>query len=134
MAMKTMYAYGTICKIVCTECKQNPCPYLNWIKKNTCPKIIEFNKNLGQRCANCMHLVAEKYCKEKANGKKIDSSTDFSKFLINDDIFKHTCDMWTNKYKEHRKPFPHMQNLPGFGQRPPDPPVRCREKGLENPL
>ncbi len=100
MAIQTMYASGLICKIVCPECKDKPCPYKSWVEKNTCPKIIAYNDELGQCCATCMHCVAGEYCKEKAGGEKVDASTDFSRFLIGGDIFEHTCDKWTNTYED----------------------------------
>ena len=100
MATQTMYAFGLICGIVCPECKNKPCPYKSWVKKNTCTKIIAYNEKIGQCCATCMHLVAEKYCGEKARMMKYKANTDFSQFLIKDDIFKHSCKLWTNTYEE----------------------------------
>ena len=100
MATQTMYASGLICGIVCPECENKPCPRQNWLAKNSCPRIIEYNKRLGRCCATCMHLVAEKYCGEKARKIKIDANTDFRRFIINDDIFEHSCKLWTNTYEE----------------------------------
>ena len=97
---RTMYASGLICGIVCEECGEKPCPRQNWLAKNACPRIIAYNEKLGKCCATCMHLVAEEYCSEKAGNKKVDASTDFSQFLIEEDIFQHTCEKWTNTYEE----------------------------------
>lgn len=100
MTPQILYASGLICYAVCSDCPDKPCPYRNWLAKNDCPKIIEYNEQLGQCCATCCHLVANQYCAELARGKKITPATDFREYLINDDVFKHSCDKWTNIYKE----------------------------------
>lgn len=100
MATQTMYASGLIINLVCVTCEEKPCPYRSWLEKNACPRIIEYNGKLGRCCATCLHLVDEKYCSEKKGNKKIDFRTDFNQFLIDGDIFAHTCNKWTNEYEE----------------------------------
>lgn len=100
MATKTMYASGLIINLVCETCEEKPCPHRNWLAKNACPRIVAYNEKLGRCCATCMHLVQEKYCGEKARGTRIEASTDLSRFLIPDDIFRNTCSHWTNTYEE----------------------------------
>lgn len=94
-----MYASGLICEVVCSACEDKPCPHTSWLEKNACPRIVSYNEKMGQCCATCMHLAAGKYCSKMADGKKIDSRTNFWQFRIND-IFNHTCDKWTNTYEE----------------------------------
>lgn len=98
MATQILYASGLVCDIVCGECQDKPCPYRNMQAKNACHKLIEYNEKLGKCCATCIHLVSNIYCGEKARGKKITPSADFQKFVIEEDIFKHSCSDWTNLY------------------------------------
>ena len=84
--------------IVCDECENKPCPLRSWVKKNECPRIVAFNNQLGQCCATCMHCIDKIYCSLKR--KKGDTSMDFYKYLIRQDIFKYGCENWTNQYDE----------------------------------
>ena len=100
MATQTMYASGLICGIVCIECEDKPCPFHSWAEKNGCPKIIAYNDRLGQCCATCMHCVAGEYCRQKAGETNVDATTDFSRFLIGEDVFGYSCDKWANTWEE----------------------------------
>lgn len=95
----TMYAYGWIIARLCPTCQEKPCPRRSWLEKNACPTIIEFNASLGKVCATCMHCIDERYCakKRKRNEPVI---SNLYKYVITEDIFKHTCRHWTNTYEE----------------------------------
>ena len=99
MATQTMFASGLIINLVCETCEEKPCPHRNWLEKNSCPRIVDYNEKLGKCCATCLHLAADKYCSKMADGKKITPRTNFRRFLI-DDIFHRTCDKWGNTYEE----------------------------------
>ena len=99
MDTQKMYASGLICKAVCSTCTDKPCPHRTWLERNACPRIINYNEELGRCCATCLHLVAEKYCGERARDKKITVRTNLSPFLVAD-IFNQTCDKWTNEFED----------------------------------
>lgn len=96
----TMYASGLITSIVCVDCNENPCPRQNWLAKNECTKILDYNEQLGKCCATCLHLVAERYCSQKRKSEKEDVYANRYKYLVKEDIFKHKCKNWTNTWTE----------------------------------
>lgn len=93
-----MYASSLIMGNVCDGCEVKPCPRQSWLSKNECPKIIAFNEQLGKCCATCLHLVLWNecnYCSAKRSEKE-KVYLNLHKYLITEDIFKHSCDKWTN--------------------------------------